>query len=90
VTRKLICGACGEPVVFRREEAQEQRVLFDVEDQPMLDDDPVQSEAVEGLFCPNCLKWYADDVEDVLGEIPNLLASGALRLVDVPVLDQTE
>jgi uncharacterized protein YbaR (Trm112 family) len=90
MTRRLTCGACGGPVVFRSEEAREQRILFDVENQPMLDDDPIESESTEGLFCPNCEKWYADETEDVLTEIPALLASGALRVVDAPDLDETE
>jgi|SRR5579884_2760439 len=82
MAQKLVCGKCGGPVVFRREDAREQRIYFNEEGAPALDDDPLEAESFEGLFCTACETWYADESEDVLEEIPRFLEQGSLRVVE--------
>jgi uncharacterized protein YbaR (Trm112 family) len=90
MAKKLICGKCGGPIVFRREDARVQRIYFNEEDAPALDDDPLEAESVEGLFCTACETWYADEADDVLEEIPKLLDAGTLRVVETSDAEEEE
>jgi uncharacterized protein YbaR (Trm112 family) len=90
MAQRLICGKCGGPIVFRREEAREQRIYFDVEGVPTFDDDPIEEEFQEGLFCTACETWYAEDAEDVLQEIPALLEKEILRVTETSESDEEE